>query len=71
MLDLWLGIKKLKQWKACKKEIRKELIPLVWHCCVSEDEKKEIKTFLVDKKTYCKWVMYDANAVWKRSNKTQ
>ena len=33
---------KLKQCKACKKEIRKELIPLVWHCCVSGDEKKEI-----------------------------
>ena len=40
-----------------------ELIPLVWHYCVSEDEKKEIKTFLVDKKAYCKWVMYGANAV--------
>ena len=45
---------RFKQCKACKKKISQELISVAWHsttwwdCCVSDDERKEIETFLVD-----------------------
>ena len=45
--ELLLGIVNLKKWKALKKELNEELMPVAWHpnrwwnFCMSEDEKKE------------------------------
>ena len=46
---------KLKQLKAIKKDISKELMPAAWHptrwwdWCMPEDEKKGIKLIFIDK----------------------
>ena len=49
----WLGILNLKKHKALKKELNEELMHTAWflrkwwNFCMSEDQKKEIKQFLL------------------------
>ena len=52
--DLWLDILNLKKRKALKTKINEELMPIAWHpkrwwnFGMSEDEKKEIKSFFTE-----------------------
>ena len=45
-----------EQHKACKKKIYEELLPVAWHptrqwvWCMSQDEEKEVESFLIDEK---------------------
>ena len=53
-INLMTWYNKLKQWKAFKKYISKELMPLAWHptrwqdWSLPEDEKKEMEAIFAD-----------------------
>ena len=54
MLDLWFGIVDIRNTQHVKK-IDERLLPVashptrVWNCCISQDEKIEVESFLIDK----------------------
>ena len=56
MLNLWLGATNLNNAKHLKRN--KQRMPVAWHptrwwdWCMSENEIKEIKPFLIDEKQY-------------------